>query len=309
MFRTAVMVWIVGVGLFFITGAAQAQTSQDYAWCDSQDQQFSPDLRIAGCTAIIRSGKETDKTIALNNRGNAYLASGQHDRAIEDYNEAIRLNPEKFLSFHNRGYAYLQKGQYHEAIKDFNQAALLNATSIHVFNHRGHSYIALGQHDRAVADFDQAILLDPKNPASFNNRGVVYLRQGDNERAIEDFSEAIRLDPNRQSAFSNRCWSRAVLGRELQAALDDCTKSLRLKANDSGTFTSRGFVHIKLGNFDQAIADYSAAIGLTPKHASALYGRGYAKQKKGDPTGEADIAAAKRLQPNIAEEFEKNGLK
>ncbi len=43
---------------------------------------------------------------AYNNRGIVYRSLGQHERAIEDYNEAIRLNPQNPLPYTNRGVAY-----------------------------------------------------------------------------------------------------------------------------------------------------------------------------------------------------------
>ncbi len=43
---------------------------------------------------------------AYNNPGIAYRSLGQHERAIEDYNEAIRLNPQNPLPYTNRGVAY-----------------------------------------------------------------------------------------------------------------------------------------------------------------------------------------------------------
>jgi tetratricopeptide (TPR) repeat protein len=68
-------------------------------------------------------------------------------------------------------------------------------------------------------------------------------------------------------------------------------------------------VRLKLGDVDQSIVDYDAAIRLNPKFAAALYGRGLAKQKKGDRAGsDADFAAAKAMRPDVAEEFAKFGL-
>jgi tetratricopeptide (TPR) repeat protein len=62
-------------------------------------------------------------------------------------------------------------------------------------------------------------------------------------------------------------------------------------------------------SFDKAIADYNQALSLNPKMAPALYGRGLAKLKQGDAGGgNADIAAAKALTPNIADEFDRYGI-
>ena len=71
------------------------------------------------------------------------------------------------------------------------------------------------------------------------------------------------------------------------------------------TFDSRGFTYLKLGQWDLAIADYNSALRIDSKLPSALYGRGFAKLKKGDLAGgNADISAAKVLEPNIAGQFD-----
>ncbi len=60
----------------------------------------------------------------------------------------------------------------------------------------------------------------------------------------------------------------------------------------------------------RAIADYGAAVALNPKDAGSLYCRGMAKLRGGDKTGgNADIAAAKAIKPDIAEQYLNNTLK
>ena len=153
--------------------------------------------------------------------------------------------------------------------------------------------IARTPHDRAVA---------------FNNRGGAFYYAGKVERAMEDYEQAIKLDPFYAHAYNNRCWSGAVLGRTEQAAAD-CSKVLKLY-NVANTFENRGFIYLKRGEFDRAIADYEAGLRLDPPNkADFLYGRGLAKEKKGDASGAADIAAAKAINPHIAEDFAKYGVK
>src|SRR5262249_17830451 len=71
---------------------------------------------------------------------------------------------------------------------------------------------------------------------------------------------------------------------------------------------SRAFIFLKMTHFDAAVSDYDAALRIDPKLAFALYGRGLARLKNGDPSGEADIAAAKALQADIAEEYARHGM-
>src|SRR5215475_10165435 len=120
---------------------------------------------IAACTRIIQDGRTSteNRAIAFNNRGRAYAGKGQYDRAIQDFDEAIRLKPNDAIAFYNRGRAYAAgKGQY----------------------------------DRAIQDFDQAIRLKPNDAIAFYNRGFAYARKGQPDRAIQDFDQAIRLNPN-----------------------------------------------------------------------------------------------------------------
>src|SRR5687767_13113572 len=77
-------------------GPAQAQQSQAWTWCKaSVVGGASLDLRIGGCTTVIQSGKESNNNLAIafNSRGAAYTAQGQPDRAIQDHDQAIKLNP------------------------------------------------------------------------------------------------------------------------------------------------------------------------------------------------------------------------
>lgn len=90
----------------------------------------------------------------------------------------------------------------------------------------------------------------------------------------------------------------------------DCNEALRLRPSDASTLDSRGFAHLKAGQLDAAIVDYEAALKADPKLYTSLYGRGVARSRKGDkPGGESDIASAKALRSNVADDFAKWGVK
>ena len=72
---------------------------------------------------------------------------------------------------------------------------------------------------------------------------------------------------------------------------------------------SRGFVKLKIGQSQRAIADYDAALQLSARKASSLYGRGIAKLRIGDASGHTDIADAKAIDSRIAEEFARYGVR
>jgi Flp pilus assembly protein TadD len=66
---------------------------------------------------------------------------------------------------------------------------------------------------------------------------------------------------------------------------------------------------LRIGQLQRAVADYDAALQLSPRKASSLYGRGIAKLRAGDTGGHADIADAKAIDSRIAEEFARYGVR
>ncbi len=256
-----------------LAGAALAQTQQERRWCEGEDDATLAQ-RIDGCSSVIKAARDNGEKLAesFNYRGVAYRLKGDLDRAIQDYGQAIKLNGKFASVYNNRGVAYDRKGEY----------------------------------DRALQDYEQAIKLKP-SPEVYFNRGNAYLAKAQYDHAIDDYNQAIRLKADFAPAYDNRCWARAVVGI-LKQALADCNAALRLMPNNAATLDSRGFIFLKMTQFDAAVSAYDAALRIDPKLAFALYGRGLAKLKNEDPAGEVDIAAAKTLQADIAQEYLRYGI-
>ena len=65
--------------------------------------------------------------------------------------------------FVQRGTAYFFKKQSDRALSDFNQAIRLDPASLQAYIMRGGIYGGSGRRDQAVADFRKALALDPAN--------------------------------------------------------------------------------------------------------------------------------------------------
>ena len=115
-------------------------------------------------------------------RGGAWFFKGDNDRAIKDYDEAIRLNPKYALAYEVREAARLR------------QRATQTADA---YNNRGSVYFNKGDYDRAIKEFDESIRLNPNDAIAHYNRGTAWSNKGDKDRAIKDYDEAIRLDPKK----------------------------------------------------------------------------------------------------------------
>ncbi|KAA6463006.1 tetratricopeptide repeat protein [Acidobacteria bacterium AB60] len=218
-------------------GAALAATGcssqEDLSKCRSTD----PDIKIAGCTALIQTGNVTTQDLSTfyNNRGAAYFDKHDFDRAIQDYNEAIRLNPKLATSFYGRGDSYDHKGDFDRAIQDQSEAIRLDPKFAYAYDARGRAHRNKGDFDQAIEDYSEAIRLNPNYALALNNRGDSYRSKGDYTLALRDFNDAIRLNPKLASAYNNR-----------------------------------GFVHFMQLNLAAAIEEWDQVIAFSPSSKAAV---------------------------------------
>lgn len=177
---------------------------------------------------------------------------------------------------------------------------------------RGEAYIMKGDRDHALPEYEEGIKLDPTNWDGYNGRGTLLFKLNQFDRAFADYNKATELNPKHPWPWINRCNDLTILGRFKEAA-DQCNKMIQLLAEQGGKWSgvsARGILNLKWEKLDLAIADFNEALRRDPKDADALYGRGLARQKKGDSSGAAaDIKAAVALNPTIAEDFSRYKIK
>ena len=142
---------------------------ENLALCNGIDRT-SPELQINGCTAVIEFGRaRAAAAMAYNNRGDAYTEKGDYDRAVQDFDQSIKLNPTNAKPFNNRGVAYLKKGEYDLAIKNLEEAIRLDPNYVKAFINRAETYEKKNEYDRAARDYDEAIRLEPNLKAAWRD--------------------------------------------------------------------------------------------------------------------------------------------
>jgi tetratricopeptide (TPR) repeat protein len=264
---------------------ATAQLAQESKCTGNPDIPW--DQQITNCTDAIRSGKYTGADIAraFFNRGTAYhRGPGDLDRAIADYDEAIRLAPSKAVSYNNRAIAYRAKGELDRAIADYDQAILLDPKHASAYQNRAVIHVERGEFDRAIADYDEAIRLNPKYALAYNNRGHAYQAKGDVARAIADYDEAIGIAPKNEFFFQSRGRAEMYAGM-LAKAVADLTQASELDPRDPFTALWLDIVN-KRSNLPSRLAEATKQINMTrwPAPVIRLY--------LGQLTPDAVLAAA-----------------
>ena len=101
-----------------------------------------------------------------------------------------------FLSaFFNRGRAWSDQGQHDKAIRDFDEAIRIDPRYPEAFNNRGIALGGKGQRDRAIQDFDEAIRIDPNYAIALHNRALALRALGRMVEADADVARARQAGP------------------------------------------------------------------------------------------------------------------
>ena len=140
--------------------AAAESLTRQWAWCRDHD----PDRLIRGCSAVIGSRQETPDNLAkaFFNRGRAWSDKGEFDRAIRDFDNATRLDPNYPDALNSRALAYAGKGDFNRAIQDLDEAIRLDPNFAIAIYNRGLAFQNLGRPDEAAKEFARAKQVGPR---------------------------------------------------------------------------------------------------------------------------------------------------
>ena len=252
---------------------------------------------------------EPDNVQALIRRGDAYSQLGESARALVDLERAISLAPQSTQAYFYRGLAHSRMNMSVAALADYNAALERDPRNVDALTSRAAIHSLNSRIALAIQDLDAAIAIDKENAYAYFNRGFAYFAQGQHQKAIEDYTKAIELNPDFGLAYNNRALARAVINKDLPLALADCDMALKLMPGNLDVRDTRGFVYFKLGDPALALNEYNAALERDPNRTTALFGSGLAKIRMGNiKSGEGDQAAARILDPEVDQQFAFYGL-
>jgi len=248
--------------------------------------------------------------------------------------------------YSRRGLASAARGDLAGALADLDRACALAPASAAFLAQRAAIELSLKRTTQARQDIDKALELDPRQVDARLQRATARARDKDTDGALADLAEldrtlapeaATRVQMGRlylglnapaqalaqfdlwvphhahefriENVLYDRCSARIELGVDLDKALDDCDAAVDADPKNPDFLAGRAWTRLQQGAPSKARADFDRSLAIRPGHALTLYGRGLAEQRLGDATaGQADLDAARKLDPKIDAEMARRGL-
>ncbi|MDE2489339.1 MAG: tetratricopeptide repeat protein [Elusimicrobia bacterium] len=217
-------------------------------------------------------------------RARLWSALGDQARARADAKRALdkigswRLTPDDLLA---RGDAYLAAGDPERAMRDFDAAVTATNRSAEALAERARGWIALGEPTKARADLDAALSIRAKVPLWLYARARLRYEQGDDAGAIDDLTSALVASRDFPAAFGLLGAALARRG-DLPRARKAYDKALSLDAAYEFPYLGRAALSLREGNAAAAMKDFENAVRADGQDYAPYFNRGEARWRAGD---------------------------
>jgi tetratricopeptide (TPR) repeat protein len=197
----------------------------------------------------------------------------QWSAALEQFEQALSLNPDFRSGYGDRGWAWLQQEEWQAALADFHQVCTqTDWTKIYC------EWVAgLPEAHRSPlvlqnTQFFQALCFQPESAATYFALGQLLARQRDWQKAIATYQQALQNQPESPEILT--ALGNALVTSNPRAAIDAYQTALHYQPDLPEACLKLGRLLV-VQDRDQAVALFQKAIQLQPENAEAyvLLGR------------------------------------
>lgn len=245
--------------------AAQALISQ----ADEASKNGDLKKSISLLTEAVQTRGLSGETyaIAYDHRGNDYDDMGQDEKALADYNESTRRDPNYAVVYYNLGLFYQRRGKSDEALKNYGEILKRNPSYAAAYINRGMTYYAMGDYAHAAGDFNKLLTYHPGSEMALNNLAHVNIAQGDYAEAIQNYSTILDSNPDSKIGLNGLAWAYATCPKP---ELLNGTKAVELAKKacdltdwkDDNILLTMAAAEAEAGDFDAAVKYQQQAIDL-----------------------------------------------
>ena len=178
---------------------------------------------------------------------------------------AERQSPGKEAIDHfHLGVDYQKRGSTAKAIEEYENVLKLDPNNVEAHNNLGVIYKEQGNLDKALGHFQFVKTLSPGMDEVHNNLGVVYYLRGDQEEAVKEYRKALELNPDNLMCLINLGLVYKARGMELKT-VDTLETILSIEPFQAEAHYNLAILYEELGDLEAAISHYTGFVGNAGK--------------------------------------------
>ncbi len=217
--------------------------------------------------------------------GHLYLQKEDKINSISAFKLAVDNDSENPFYNNSLAFAYSKAELYDDAIEHYQKAISINPdkewTSI-VCQALGSIYAEIkGNIEAGISTYQAGIILDPNNYELYLSLGDTYMAAYDLDNAIRTYCDAIMLNPEDYRGYSKAgiaLWEKDYL----EEALVSFHKSIDLNPENEYAHNNLGILYLDgLGDAEEALEYFETAVELNPSYTLAYFNAGRASQAMG----------------------------
>ena len=163
--------------------------------------------------------------------GNIFKSKVALNKAEQFYKKVLVLNPQSSEAYNNIGLIYKSQGKYEEALNSFRKAAEINPEALYALQNLADSLFEKKTYDEALVLYKKILELDSRYVEGYIKKGIILAELGHFKDAEVTFKQALRLDANSVGAMKNLGALYGNMG-ELDKAISFWQKALVITSDD-----------------------------------------------------------------------------
>jgi tetratricopeptide (TPR) repeat protein len=137
--------------------------------------------------------------------GNSYLFNGYYYYALENYNIALKNDPNNYLCLKYCAYGYTKNREYSKVFKMLDELLKINKKDSLILCYYGEILCNMKQYSNALTYFTKVNTIDPENTHNLNKRAIAYYILQEYDKVLLDLNKVIQLEPLNNLAHYLMC--------------------------------------------------------------------------------------------------------
>ena len=204
--------------------------------------------------------------------GRGLEEEGKFTQALDEYRKAIQGDPQSSYLYVELANAYLRHRRFKEAVQEAENAIRLNPDNLDAHKILGQIYYtSIANEDlnrspasseslkKAIREYEAVVRIDPSDSSSLLSLSNLYRYDGNTEKAIETLKKYLEMVPSSEAGLANLAQIHSDQGK-FKEAIDVYKKALEVNPESPRILEQLAYTYEQSKDYKNAIETYQKAL-------------------------------------------------